>query len=79
MTQAFRGQVRVAAEHQRAGVPVGDKTAVEIAKIRKNLAKNADSLQGLLEREENIRADFEKQLVRYRYLIENWDEESSDS
>jgi hypothetical protein len=36
-------------------------------------------LQGLLERENNIRADFEKQLVRYRYLIETWDEESSDS
>jgi hypothetical protein len=79
MNQAFRGQVRVAAEHQRAGVPVGDKTAVEITKIRKNLAKNAESLQGLLERENNIRADFEKQLVRYRYLIETWDEESSDS
>jgi hypothetical protein len=73
MNQAFRGQVRVAA------VPVGDKTAVEITKIRKNLAKNADSLQSLLAREENIRADFEKQLVRYRYLIETWDEESSDS
>jgi hypothetical protein len=79
MNQAFRGQVRVAAERQRAGVPVGDKTAVEITKIRKNLAKNADSLQSLLAREENIRADFEKQLVRYRYLIETWDEESSDS
>ena len=79
MNQAFRGQVRVAAERQRAGVPVGDKTAVEIAKIRRNLAKNADSLQGLLVREENIRADFEKQLVRYRHLIETWDEESSDS
>jgi len=76
-SQAFRGQIRVAAERQRAGLPVEGKTIREINKLRTNLAKNSESLQGLQKREDAIRADFDKQLERYRYLMETWSEESS--
>jgi hypothetical protein len=75
--RAFRGQIRVAAEHQRAGLPIDAETTREISKLRKDLAKNSRSLQGLQQREESIRADFDKQLERYRYLMETWSEESS--
>jgi hypothetical protein len=74
--QAFRGQIRVAAERQRAGLPVEAGTTREISKLRNDLAKNSRSLEGLHQREEAIRADFDKQLERYRYLMETWPEES---
>jgi hypothetical protein len=77
--QAFRGQIRVAAERQRAGLPVEAGTTREIAKLRNDLAKNSESLEGLQKREDAIRSDFDKQLERYRYLMETWSEESSGS
>lgn len=77
--QAFRGQIRVAAERQRAGLPVEAKTTGEINKLRNDLARNTRSLQGLQQREDAIRADFDKQLERYRYLMETWSEESPGS
>jgi hypothetical protein len=75
--EAYRGQVRLAAERQRAGLEVEDKTAREIRDLRTALAKNDRSLQGLQVRENNIREDFEKQLERYRYLVETWSDETS--
>jgi hypothetical protein len=79
MNQAYRGQIRVAAERQRAGLPVEAATTHEIEKLRKSLATNSNSLAGLQQREDSIREDFDKQLNRYRYLIETWSEESPDS
>jgi hypothetical protein len=79
MNQAYRGQIRVAAERQRAGLPVEAATTHEIEKLRKSLATNSNSLAGLQQREDSIREDFDKQLNRYRYLIETWAEESPDS
>ena len=77
--QAFRGQIRVAAERQRAGLPLEAGTTREIARLRNDLAKNSESLEGLQKREDGIRSDFDKQLERYRYLMETWSEESSGS
>ena len=76
---AYRGQVRVAAERQRAGLPVEAETAREIRKLRKALATNSESLAGLQQREDSIRSDFEKQLQRYRELVEAWSEENPGS
>lgn len=74
---AYRGQVRVAAERQRAGQAVEADTAREIRKLRKALAASGESLDGLQQREETIRSDFGKQLERYRELVEAWSEETA--
>jgi len=74
---AYRGQLRVAAERQRAGQTVDADTAREIRKLRKDLATSGESLAGLQQREEAIRSEFGKQLERYRELVETWSEENS--
>jgi hypothetical protein len=79
MNEAYRGQIRVAAERQRAGLPVDAATTSEVKKLRRALDTNSRSLAGLQQREDSIREDFGKQLSRYRYLIETWSEESPDS
>ena len=73
---AFRGHVKLAADRQRAGLPVKEATVREINTNRAELAKVESALDGLQQRENSIRADFEKQLERYRYLVENWSDES---
>ena len=79
MNSAYRGHVRVAAEQQRAGVPIDAETVREIESLRSALARNGKSLDGLQKREDSIRIDFDRQLQRYRYLIENPPEETPDS
>lgn len=74
---AYRGHIRVAADRQRAGMEVEPATVKEISTLRNSLAKNAKSLEGLRQREDDIRAEFDKQLQRYRYLTETWSEETS--
>ena len=75
--EAYRGHIREAAERQRAGLAVGDNVALEINDLQGKLAENEVSLQGLAKREEEIKAEFQKQLDRYRYLIETYNEESA--
>jgi len=79
MNSAYRGHVRVAAEQQRAGVPIDAETVREIENLRAALARNGKSLDGLQQREDSIRSDFDKQLQRYRYLIENASEDTPGS
>jgi len=74
---AYRGQVRVAAERQRAGQAIEADTSREVRKLRKALAASGESLDGLQQREETIRSDFGKQLERYRELVEAWSEETA--
>jgi hypothetical protein len=74
---AYRGHVKLAADRQRAGLPVKQATVREINVNRAELVKVETALDGLQKRENSIRADFEKQLERYRYLVENWSDESS--
>jgi len=79
MKDSYRGQLKAAANMQRSGKQVGEDDAREINVLQTSLANNARDIEGLEARETNIRADFEKQLDRYRYLVEKWAEESSDS
>jgi hypothetical protein len=74
---AYRGHIRVAADRQRAGLEVEPATIKEISSLSKSLAKNAEALNGLRARENSIRADFDKQLERYRYLEETWSDDAS--
>ena len=72
---AYRGQIRVAAEQQRAGLPVDPATRREIRNLRGALASNSASLEGLQQREDAIREEFDQQLQRYRHLVETASEE----
>jgi hypothetical protein len=75
---AYRGQIRVAAEQQRAGLQVDPATKREIKNLRGALADNSRSLAGLQKREDAIREQFDEQLERFRYLMENWSEETPE-
>jgi hypothetical protein len=77
MSESYRGQIRIAAEKQRAGQQVSQETVEELDNLQTRLAANAVSLAGLQAREDSIRAEFQKQLDRYRYLVEQNTEDSS--
>lgn len=65
---SLAGQVRNAADRQRAGMPVEAETETEINKLRQRIRRSDQSLAQLKDREETIRAIFQKDLERYRYL-----------
>ena len=79
MLDAYRGQIKEAANRQRSGQPVNDSVSRDINQLRARLAENKTELDRLIERERSIRADFETQLSRYRVLLEEWAEESAGS
>lgn len=79
MQDAYRGQIRQAANRQRAGQQVKEKVSRDINQLQSRLVTNSQSLEYLEVRELSIRAEFGKQLDRYRYLEEEWAEESGDS
>jgi len=74
--EAYRGQISQAANRQRAGQQVAENTATEINRLQARLAENSRSLDYMEIREVDIRAEFGKQLERYRFLEEEWAEES---
>ena len=67
---AFRGHVKLAADRQRAGLPVKEDTVREINSNRAELAKVESALDGLQQRENSIRADFEKQLAEMQAQLD---------
>ena len=69
MQEAYRGNIREAAERQRAGKPVEPELEKQIRNLTQRLATNSESLAGLKAREVSIRADFEEELQRYRKLV----------
>jgi len=79
MQDAYRGHIREAANRQRSGQSVGDEAFQRIDRLRASLAQNSADLDSLDTRELSIRADFEAQLKRYRFLEEEWAEETGDS
>lgn len=79
MDEAYLGQLKQAANLQRSGKQVSEDAVREITALQASLADNASDLASLEVRENNIRADFKKQLDRYRYLVEKWAEESAES
>jgi hypothetical protein len=76
MKEAYRGQIKEAANRQRSGVEVDPEIINSIAGLQNRLAANEMSLDGLEARETEIKATFGAELERYRYLIETWDKES---
>jgi hypothetical protein len=79
MQEAYRGQIKQAANRQRAGQQVDEKFALEINQLQTRLTENGRSLGYLDTRGLSIRAEFGKQLERYRFLEEQWAEESKGS
>ena len=65
---ALTGQVKKAADQQRAGMPPDEALIKEINQLRQRLQRNEDSLAKLREREERIRATFSDDIERYRFL-----------
>jgi hypothetical protein len=76
MLSAWRGQIAQAADKQRAGIEVTAEAAKEIASLKKRLASNQSMMDELQIREDEIRKNFGAEIERYRYLQENWTEES---
>lgn len=66
---AYHGNIREAAERQRAGLKVEDKLVRNIRSLKQRLASNAASIGALTEREAAIRKTFEADLDRYRTLV----------
>lgn len=77
MTKSYRDQIRVAANRQRSGQSVTEDVAFEIDDLQQNLGENANELSKLDRREQTIRGDFQKELDRYRFLLEKYSEENS--
>jgi hypothetical protein len=77
MNDAYRGQIRVAADKQRAGVPIQGDVSAEIADLQSKLETNARSIAKLDQREQQIRQKFQEELDRYRFLVEKYSEEGS--
>ena len=76
MLQAYRGQVKEAANRQRSGVEVDQEAIATIMDLQARLEVNSGSLASLQAREQEIRQDFEAEMERYRYLVETWSEDS---
>jgi hypothetical protein len=79
MLDSYRGQIRQAANRQRAGRQVDEKVSREIDQLQTRLVENNSSLDNLETRELSIRADFEKQSERYRFLEQEFAEQTADS
>ncbi len=77
LRSSLRSNIELAGHRQRAGLPVKPETLDEIARTRSRLDDNERSLHGLKVREENIRADFTRDLERYRKLVEMYSEEQT--
>ena len=76
MNDAYRGQIRVAADKQRAGVPIQGDVSAEIADLQSKLETNARSIAKLDQREQQLRQKFQEELDRYRFLVEKYAEEN---
>ena len=77
MNESYRGQIRVAANKQRAGQSVGEEDTHRIEDLRVKLADNAQSISALERREHDIRNTFQAQLERYRFLLEKYADDNS--
>jgi hypothetical protein len=76
MYEAYRGQVKQAANHQRSGTEVESEAMTSIMGLQARLESNESSLNGLKAREEEITKNFNAELERYRYLVEKWSEDA---
>jgi len=68
LMQAYNGNIREAAERQRAGLNVEQKLVQNIRGLKRRLADNSRELDRLKEREASIRKSFGADVDRYRTL-----------
>jgi len=66
---AMAGHISNAANRQRAGMPEESELEKNIYSLRQRLKRSEGQLIALKDREVKIRATFEQNLVRYRFLI----------
>lgn len=67
---SLTGQIREAADRQRAGMPLDPEIDQQVALLRNRLRSGRRASAALAAREERIRANFTAELERYRYLME---------
>lgn len=67
---SLRGQIREAADRQRAGLEVDEEVQREVAALRVRIRQGIEARENLDAREAQIRAGFLSELERYRYLSE---------
>lgn len=67
-TTAIRDQIRLAAEEQRAGMPIGKEQQKTIARLYRRLDRDTKKITALDNREVQIRARFQSDLDRYLQL-----------
>lgn len=65
---SIRGQVREAADRQRAGLAIDDEVNRQINQLRARIRQSVKAKASLQQREEFIRAEFLSELERYRFL-----------
>jgi len=68
LMQAYRGNIREAADKQRAGLPVEPALIAEIDSLKQKLASNWATLATFKAREDEIRNKFNGDLATYRRL-----------
>ena len=66
--KAIRDQIRLAADQQRANMPVNEEQKKEIAGLYTRRKQDEKRLQAIKDREMAIRERFQAELERYRYL-----------
>jgi hypothetical protein len=76
MYEAYRGQIKQAANRQRSGTEVDSEAIASIMGLQARLESNENSLDGLKAREEDITKVFNSELERYRHLVEKWSEDA---
>jgi hypothetical protein len=75
---AIRDQIRLAADQQRAGLPLNEDQQKLLNKLYQRLGRDQKRIAGLESREIRIRARFKTDLERYQFLsAENEDTEAS--
>jgi hypothetical protein len=76
MYEAYRGQIKQAANHQRSGSEADSEAIASIMGLQSRLESNEASLNSLTAREEEIKESFNAELERYRHLVETWSEDA---
>jgi hypothetical protein len=68
LMDAYRGNIREAADKQRAGKPVEPALIAQIGSLKQKLDRNWATLEALKVREARIRQKFEADMATYREL-----------
>ena len=67
--KTIRDQIRLAADQQRANMPVSEEQKKEISGLYSRLKQDEKRRLAVVNREKDIRERFEAELERYRFLI----------